>query len=635
MIAGALSRPAGSIRVLLWMLASALFVLLLTSLFRTDTIAAAPLVVVTGLAAVSAWRPDSGLLLVAGLVPIAGWIGRRWDGSLAWPEAVAVAFLAGYTLNRAVRRPSIGRSLPTIAIYSLIAIVVASLAVHVLVLKQTIGSEALRALAGDVLAGEYFRGAGGPELDAAMRLIEGLLLLHAALTLASVRGRFAPLAVRTIVIAAGAAGALNLWRIWLGALQLESPVRGFVSYLATLRYNAHYGDLNAAGSYFMMTLLPALMLAWGREWRRWTPAVIFIGLSLILSGSRTAIVAGVVAALGAWYLARRQSAARGARTTAANAAVVAVLTIACLGAGVLLAARNASPASGSVWIRVEFARASLRMLGTAPLFGVGIGQYPGRAGEFTSAALVTVYPPAAHENAHNNFLQLLSELGIIGLGAFLWLIGASATAVAARLGHDPHDGLRWSAVAGAASFVVSWLGGHPLLVDAPAFSFWILLGALTGWGEIDAPPARRTSVTIISTAVLVIVLLVSLPFRVQAEFGRTELDHQGIGLSLWQDADDGVRYRLAGGTSTVFVPASARVITVPLRAAADQELTVELRLDNRLADVVRVPGGRWLMLRVPMPDDDSARYRALAFRVRGAGADRESPLLMIGKVTPQ
>ena len=168
---GAPARPAGIIRVLLWLLASTAFLLLLASLFRTDNVPVVALVFFGLLAALGAWRADVALLVVAGAVPIATWVGRRWNGSLAWPEAVVVAFLAGYTLHLAVRRPSRSRSLPTIAIYSLIAIAFASLAVHVLVLKQTIGSQALRTLAGEGLGGGYFRGSGGPELDAAMRLI--------------------------------------------------------------------------------------------------------------------------------------------------------------------------------------------------------------------------------------------------------------------------------------------------------------------------------------------------------------------------------------------------------------------------------------------------------------------------------
>jgi O-antigen ligase len=536
-----------------------------------------------------------------------------------------------------LRAPSSNRNLPTLAIYALIAIVVASLAVHVLVLRQTIGADGLRRLAGDLFAGEYFLGTGGAELDAAMRLIEGLLLFHAASTLVSIRSWRGPLLIRTTVIGAATAGALNLWRIWLGALQLESPVAAFFGYLRTLRYNTHYTDLNAAGSYYMMALLPALMLAWRRDWWRWAPAALLILVSLILSGSRTAIAAGIVAALGAWYLAqRRRGSQLRPQMTAARIAVVVALAVVCLGAGLLLAVRNDTSAVSAVRIRLEFARASVRMLRSAPLFGVGIGQYPSRAGEFTSPELVLAYPPSVHENAHNNFLQVLAELGIVGFAVFIWILAGATARIIGQPARDTHDRLFWCATAGAGAFVLSWLGGHPLLLDPPAFSFWILLGALAGWGGIGGQHSRRTSTTAIPMAVLGVALLISLPLRVRAEFGRTELDHQGIGLSLWQDANDGIRYRLAGAVSTVFVPAAARVITVPLRAVnPHQAVSVELRLDSRLADVVRVPGDRWLMLRLPMPPQPDTRYRALGFRVRVDDDESASSLLMIGKVTPQ
>ena len=65
-------------------------------------------------------------------------------------------------------------------------------------------------------------------------------------------------------------------------------------------------------------------------------------------------------------------------------------------------------------VRWELARTSLRMTASNPAFGVGIGRFYSRSGEFSSPELLESFPPAIHENAHNNFLQILAELGIVG-----------------------------------------------------------------------------------------------------------------------------------------------------------------------------------------------------------------------------
>lgn len=622
-------------RGFLWGVASAFFLLLIASLFREAGVPASVAAALFALAGLAAWRPGTALTLVALLVPIASWIGRHWNDAVAWPETVVVACLAGYTARRSITREPASTGALTFAAYAMIAVVLASLAVRLLVLRATIGGDALDAHLWNVLTAHYFTESASVQLDAAMRLIEGALLLHAGAAVARAQPAYAPNLIAWLIAGAAAAGALNLWRIWLGALRLESPILVFLGYLRTLRFNVHYGDVNAAGAYFMMTLLPALAAFWTRQRWLWALPVLSIALSLMLSGSRTAIFAGIAAAMVTFYLARREgrpsiSAAR-RRTTAA---VAIVLVIAGAGIVFLLAARNATPALQALRFRVEFARTSIQMLRSAPVFGIGVGEYATRSSEFSSPELLKTYPQG--ENAHNNFLQVLSELGLVGFAVFAWVLGAAGAAAARNLARDRRNLLRLAATAGALAFVIAWLAGHPLLIDAPAFSFWLLLGTIAGWSDaVATAPIRRIAAPSVMAGGLVIALVVSSPLRLRLELARAELEHQGIGLSAWRDSADGVRHRLAGVTSTVFVPASARVVTIPLRAVnTNQEVLVELRLDDRPADVLRVPGDRWLTLRLPLPSsDDGARYRRLDLEVR-TEQPTESPVLMIGKVTP-
>jgi O-antigen ligase len=611
----------------------ALFAILLLSLRHVDGVPAAVVLFLVGLAGLSARRPGAALTLLAVLLPVANWTGRTWNGSVAWPETLVVAFAAGYCA-RGLRRstePADDLGLP-IALFT--ALVCASLAVRLMVLHGIIGAEALALQLVQVASVDYFIGSGGfREVDAAMRLVEGMVLLWAASSVGSGNPAFAPRLVRWFVAGAAAAAALNLWRIWQGALRAESPVTAFVQYLWTLRYNVHYGDVNAAGSYFMMALLPAVALAIA-PWRpRWTPAVIVIATSVLLSGSRAAFLAGALAVFSwsAWHLRQRFG---GTSSRSLRPMLVSILLLGCA-AGLVLylaARRNVTAPSTALQVRTEFARTTFRMASAYPAFGVGIGQYPDRSSMYSSRLLVETFA-MRHENAHNNFFQVLGELGFLGLAGFVWVLWtAGARAVRKRV--EPMDPLHQGVLAGLLAFVLTWLSGHPLLIDEPALLFWLLLGAAAGWGSGSVTAAGRIGPWRAATLAFAgLILIVSVGVRAGREIATADLEHRGIGLSGWLTADDGVRYRLAGRTSSVFVPSEARLVTIPLRAREPgKELSVALLLNGRPADVVQVPQDRWRPVQIILnPGEEAPLFSRLDLRVGGSTVQADD-LLMIGKI---
>jgi hypothetical protein len=345
------------------------------------------------------------------------------------------------------------------------------------------------------------------------------------------------------------------------------------------------------------------------------------------------IVAALALLLPAGVLAMRIRGVAVRRTVLVGSA--AVLAIAAGVAAYALPQRgNQQSALAATRVRVEMAATSLRMTASSPVFGVGIGRYYSRSGEFSSPELLQIFPPAVHENAHNNFLQFLAELGIVGLAAILWLLWSCARLIAPLVAAAPADPVRWGLVTGLVSFVLSWLGGHPLLLDEPALTFWLLLGVACGWGARYLPPPRQTPAMRVA-AILALLVAVSVPLQVLHQRAAFDLEHRGIGLSPWQSALDGVRYRLAGAQSSVFVPASAQVAIIPLRSVAlAPELRVELRLDGRPADVVTIVSDRWHYLRLRMAGDASGpRFKRLDLRVTPDSGD--APVLMIGKVEPR
>jgi O-antigen ligase len=616
-------------------LATVLFAALIVSMFRVEPLPLAVPIALVGFAVFAALKPDAALIGLALIIPFVAWLGRHLNGTVSWPETVVVAFAAGYCARGVRPRTNAGDVLDP-PIFVAIGLVAASLAVQFLIDAWRFGGAATRADLLEVLQSKYFLLATSFDpIDAAMRLIESLILLRAAATLCRENRRTAQRLIAAAVAGASAAAVLNLTRVWDGAMRLgTSATAGFVRILMNERLNVHYGDLNAAGSYFVMAFFAAIGLVfWPLGWP-WLVSVLLIGSSIWVTGSRTAVIAGMLAlalpaGARAWRL--RHSGVRG--TTVVAAALVLGL-LSAVAAYSIPERGNQQSAGSAAHVRWELAKTSFRMTAQSPAFGVGIGRFYARSGEFSSPELLRAFPPAVHENAHNNFLQILAELGLVGLIVVVWLLVSGGRLIARLLQENPHDPLRWSVVTGLLAFVISWLGGHPLLIDEPAFSFWLLFGAAAGWGaNLDNVTPGRLSK--IAGGALGLAILISIPVRVDRQKADFNLEHRGVGLSAWHDAIDGVRYRVGGATSSVFVPSDVQMVSIPLRAIKTApQLRVELRLDGRPADVVNIFSDRWQLLRLRLPQDRNApRFRRLDLHVVGASSG--SDLLMIGKVEPR
>ena len=374
----AVRRIAAAGVSLVWLCASVIFFLLLTSIAQVGQVPTPVMGLLVLFAILSAWRPELALPMLAVIVPIATWLGHvcgtaAWRGQKcsSWPSARDTR-LAGYSLPH--RQPTDALSIP---VWTATVVVLASLSVKLLFVLDTAGGAAFQAQLWTVLTRDYFIGHGGsPEIDAAMRLMEGLMLLSAASAIAAQPGR-GPVLIQSIVLGAAAAGAVNLWYLWESALRQDSPFTTFLRYLRTIRFNRHYADVNAAGSYFVMALFPALAHVF-RSWKVASVlASVLIGASLTFSGSRAAMVAAI---LGALLLA-----VRGFRRHDFSPAVsrlrllTAIAVIALCGSVALvsLVRRNVSSSRETLKLRVQLTETSLHMIAAAPLFGIGIGEYFG------------------------------------------------------------------------------------------------------------------------------------------------------------------------------------------------------------------------------------------------------------------
>jgi O-antigen ligase len=536
--------------------------------------------------------PFHALLIAAGVLPVAGFLSPHAGLPLAWTEPLVLALIAGWLLSIAINRPIrriAARMRHPLLLFA--ALVTTSIAVELAVQPMLLGR--FTPPFAHYIMREYLTDRlSFPAVPAGVLLLQGLALVAMTGQLVDTDRRWRQLAA--MLAFSGVAGALiNSTRFAETVLRTGEGLEGVRRLAFTLRINSLHVDVNAAGSFFVLTLFLAGGFATSRKQAiAWGPAVLIIAAALWLTGSRTSTLTTALVIV----ITTAAHAVRGWSWRRALGAACVVLSIATALLTVHRAYPDkfgAQPAVESLSVRREMAMTSWRMVHEQPLFGIGVGRYYGRSSEFMSPWALTQYP---RENAHNQFLQILGELGIVGLGAFLWLLAvASVTRPSPALARQ-FSGLRL----GMLGFLLTCMAGHPLLIRDVAYPFFIALGLLAA-GTVDERVRIRASFLAqrrrwhLAIVTVVAVLLASIPFRARISARSVDLEHVSFGMSRWSPASGGPRIRSVGRHAVFFVQADARGVELPLRAKQpfDPPATVEIHLNGRLGDRIVLPPDGW------------------------------------------
>jgi O-antigen ligase len=587
-----------------WACAALLAALCLQSIYR-EPVGWLPPLAATALAIAALVRPYDALLLLAGFGPLSVMLFlliRTGSTGVEFGEALVLAFLAGSAARRAIWPRPLVVSPPLFwSAAVLIALTVAAGVVNAAIIMEESPGTALAELT--FIASHYLVKLN--TLTSTMLLVEGLLLL---LIVADVCARDVAqrdAVLRVMVAGAAAAALLNVVRIVTVAVRHEDSGRALVGLFANTRVNIHFGDLNAAGSYFAMMLLIASSF-FARARILTVVETGLIALGLWLSGSRTALAAVFIpGALGGVSALR----ARWGNRTAYTAAIVLVTVVAAAAWRWYPAGRNAT-GSEALEFRVVMAKDALRLTAGHPVFGVGPGRFWALSGHL--------------ENAHNNFLQIAAELGVPGLVLFVCIIAFAIREAWRRLGPPgPSRGL----LAGLAAFLLTCLAGHPLLVAGAAYPFWIALGLAASPASATRRPDRRLSRAAVG---VMLVVALTLPFRIAGAGQQANRGQASVGLSKGRRDADGSWYRWAGGRSAFFVESSARAIRIPLRPGPHAPVPMEVRMfvDGREADrILLTSTEEWRTARIVLARRATATYSRidLEARVPGAAAFLDGP----------
>jgi hypothetical protein len=602
-----------------WALSAAFFLLVTSSVLHADRVGWVPAVLILLFVAICARRPASGLEILSAMIPISWYLMHQsWNDTVSWAEVFACAAIAGLSIDaarRADERVPFALRAPAL-LFALVVIsgMVSSVAAKSLALGPAFAGD----IVGHVSRAYFFEEAAYPGLHAGMLLLEGVLLFVLAVRISGANPRVLARVAGGTAAGAALAGMINVAKLMQSALRSDAVLPAIVRLSRTVRWNVEYGDYNAAGSFFVMALFvaAALIVASASRRRWWTVCAIVIATALWLTGSRAAYVAGVLAVAAA-YLARwtRGSARKRWVTAAAlgcaTIAVIAVIAFASPRRG------NQGSSLAAADIRLRMAMVGARMIASRPAYGIGLGEFHQRSGAFGTWDLYFAFPVSLNENAHNNFVQVAAELGLLGGVPFAWLVGAGllGTARAARKKDEAGDVSGLLIFAGVSAFVITWLAGHPLLVREPGYVFWIVFGAAAGAaGPGRAPVARGAWWWL--TALAAAAIVVAAPFHARAMMDDAELEHVGFGLSAkWLLSPDEIRYRAAQGHGVVFVPAGS-ALSFSVNPRTDRPVRLELRLEDRVADVITLAPRRWNDVTLPQRADRKApRFIPMELRV--------------------
>ena len=362
-------------------------------------------------------------------------------------------------------------------------------------------------------------------------------------------------------------------------------------------------SVDTVGVYFVLVAFAAIGIA-AASWAARLPALMAFAVivgGLWLSQTRSAIVAAIMvgAASGVWVCGVRICRWSPIRT-------LLLSMIVAIGVGGIIIVFNplhllASGGDRSLHFRSMFAKTAVRMTATAPLLGVGVGQYEVEYPDFASPELLRSY---ARNNAHDYFLWIAAELGLVGLGLFSWLIAAALVDGWREVRARTNDYRLLGLLAGLVAFIVTWTVGQPLGIPQVAYTFWIALGAATSvraGAKREVSAGRvRTAIGRIAIAAFVVFIVASVPVRARSAIATIDLSRVSYGFY-----DSGTtNFRWAGPRATFFVRASVRTIVIPLAALPPfmpAGAQVDIRVDGREAQKVTLPDQEWQLVTIRTP----------------------------------
>ena len=274
------------------------------------------------------------------------------------------------------------------------------------------------------------------------------------------------------------------WMAMFAVLQSLSST-GKLYWLRTPRfggwiYGPYVNHNHYAGLMEMLVPVPLVFAfsryARGRE--RWAAAsaAAFMGATIFLSGSRGGMVAfALEVAIFLWFLFRERTGGRAAFLMA-TFLVISLASIAWIGGSDVTARLSTISANKHSElandIRLKINRDALHMFAQRPILGWGLGTFETVYPQFRS-----FYTDLLVDKAHNDYLQLLAETGLLGFAVMIWFLVSALRAALPKIRNWPSDvngAVALAVLIGISGILVHSLVDFNLQIPANALLFYVL-----------------------------------------------------------------------------------------------------------------------------------------------------------------
>lgn len=171
--------------------------------------------------------------------------------------------------------------------------------------------------------------------------------------------------------------------------------------------------------------------------------------------------------------------------------------------------------------RVYIWQGALNLIKEKPFFGWGVGNFAIYFPKFSPPQLRLIYPDQFVNNAHNEFLNLTAEAGIIGLILFLWLLGRIFILVKRNLRNEDNyvKLITLGGVCSLSGVLLINLFDVSLRFLFTAIFFWLVIGILGSLEKINEENSLQNSSLVKRIIVFIFSIILSLVLLKQAFYG--------------------------------------------------------------------------------------------------------------------
>jgi putative inorganic carbon (HCO3(-)) transporter len=248
------------------------------------------------------------------------------------------------------------------------------------------------------------------------------------------------------------------------------------------RVMSFYGNPNFFGTHLVAVIPLLLVLSIGSRGKRKLFSVLALTLAsacLIFSETRGAWIGAAFSLVFLVFLIRKTRMVRfDLKSMVPLMAVVLVMILLLFLSRDVLSRRMSQlwSSHGSALMRIHTWEVVLNMIKVSPILGTGLGTFPIIFPKYKYPGFESDVPFGNLLHAHNEYLEIWAEVGLLGLAVLLWLV-VSFFRYTLRNLKESRDGLfAIGLISGIAGVLADSLFSPSLRWTGPAFTFWLFFG---------------------------------------------------------------------------------------------------------------------------------------------------------------